>query len=274
MGNTECHVALITGCGKKDGIGAATARVLAARGVSVMVADIAPGGVANLHSRESDLAQDWQGVESLAQVIRHAGGTAQTTIGDVSDEADAARMVAQTTEQFGRLDILVNNAAAPQGADRNDIVDIPAEAWDLTMRINTRGCFLMSRAAVPFMRERNWGRIVNVSSQAAVKPGAKRCAYTASKAAILGFTSAIAFDLAPDGITVNAVLPGPIMTSRQLSTSREQYGDAAAGLAQRAKAIPAGRFGEPSEVAWLIAHLASDEAGFTTGQSIAVAGGW
>jgi NAD(P)-dependent dehydrogenase (short-subunit alcohol dehydrogenase family) len=91
----------------------------------------------------------------------------------------------------------------------------------------------------------------------------------------LGLHPALAHDLAPDGITVNAVLPGPIMTSRQLSTSREQFGDdVTAGFAERAKAIPAGRFGEPGEVASMIAYLTSEGASFTTGQAIAVSGGW
>jgi 3-oxoacyl-[acyl-carrier protein] reductase len=269
------RVALITGCGKRDGIGAATARLLASQGVRVLISDVIREGLSNLHSKDSDSESDWRGVASLAAAINDAGGIAATTLGDVSDEADAGRMVGHAIDIFGGLDILVNNAAAPQGADRNDIVDIPAEAWDQTIRINTRGCFLMSRAAVPIMRKERWGRIINLSSQAAVKPGPKRCAYTASKAAIIGFTSALAHDLAPDGITVNAVLPGPIMTSRQLSTSREQFGDdVTAGLAERAKAIPAGRFGEPGEVASMIAYLTSEGAGFTTGQAIAVSGGW
>ena len=181
------RVALITGCGKRDGIGAAPARLLASQGVRVLVSDIIKEGLSNLHSKDSD--SDWRGVASLAAAINDAGGIAATTLGDVSDEADAGRMVGHAIDIFGGLDILVNNAAAPQGADRNDIVDIPAEAWDQTIRINTRGCFLMSRAAVPIMRKERWGRIINLPSQAAVKPGPTRCAYTASKAAIIGFTS-------------------------------------------------------------------------------------
>ena len=154
---------------------------------------------------------------------------------------------------------LVNNAGAPQGADRNEIEDVPVAAWDLTMGVNARGCFLMSRAAVPVMRRAGWGRIVSVSSRAAFRPGAKRTAYAASKAAIVGFTKSLAFDLAPCGITVNAVLPGPIRTSRAISTNRREYGDdLEVGFRERAKAIPVGRFGTPDEVASMIAYLASD----------------
>ena len=178
-------------------------------------------------------------------------------------EADAGRMVEEVLARYGRLDILVNNAGAPQGADRNEIEDVPVEAWDLTMGVNARGAFLMSRAAVPAMRKAKWGRIVSVSSKAAFRPGQARATYAASKAAIVGFTKSLALDLAPYGITVNAVCPGPIRTSRAISTNRREYGDdLEIGFAERAKAIPVGRFGSPDEVAAMIAFLASDQAAF------------
>ena len=155
-------------------------------------------------------------------------------------------MVDEVLRRYGRLDILVNNAGAPQGADRNEIEDVPVEAWDLTMGVNARGCFLMSRAAVPAMRKAGWGRIVSVSSRAAFRPGAKRAAYAASKAAIVGFTKSLAFDLAPCGITVNAVLPGPdphlARDQHQPARIRRRPGGR---VPERAKAIPVGRFGTP-----------------------------
>ncbi len=170
---------------------------------------------------------------------------------------------------------LVNNAGAPQGADRNEIEDVPVEAWDRTFGVNARGCFLMSRAAVPAMRKAGWGRIVSVSSKAAFRPGHRRATYAASKAAIVGFTKSLALDLAPCGITVNAVCPGPIRTSRAISTNRREYGDdIEIGFRERAKAIPVGRFGSPEEVAAMIAFLASDQAAFVTGQAIGIDGGW
>src|SRR3954453_4460838 len=183
-------------------------------------------------------------------------------------------MVAEVIAQYGRLDILVNNAGAPQGADRNEIENVPVAAWELTMGVNAKGAFLMSRAAVTHMRMAKWGRIVSVSSKAAFRPGARRATYAASKAAIVGFTKSLALDLAPHGITVNAVCPGPIRTSRAISTNRREYGDdLETGFRERSKAIPVGRFGEPDEIASMIAYLASDEAAFVTGPAIGVDGG-
>ena len=156
-----------------------------------------------------------------------------------------------------------------------EIEDVPVEAWDLTMGVNAKGAFLMSRAAVPHMRKARFGRIVSLSSKAALRPGAKRATYAASKAAIVGFTKSLALDLAPFGITVNAVCPGPIRTSRAISTNRREYGDdLERGFRERSKEIPLGRFGEPDEIASMIAYLASDEAGFVTGQAIGIDGGW
>jgi 3-oxoacyl-[acyl-carrier protein] reductase len=272
---SETRVALITGCGKPVGIGNSTAHALSAAGVTVVVSDVSTTGLANEHNVQGDMDPNWRGVDSLVAALADAGGIASATLGDVSVEADAARMVDEVLRRHGRLDILVNNAGAPQGADRNEIEDVPLAAWDLTMGVNARGCFLMSRAAVPVMRKAGWGRIVSVSSRAAFRPGPKRVAYAASKAAIVGFTKSLAFDLASSGITVNAVMPGPIRTSRAISTNRREYGDnLEVGFRERARAIPVGRFGTPEEVASMIAYLASDQAAFVTGQAIGIDGGW
>src|ERR1700686_4186016 len=143
------RVALITGCGKSIGIGNSTARALAAKGVAVVVSDVRPAGVANEFNAPGDLDTNWGGVDSLVEEILKAGGIASAVLGDVREEADAQRMVGEVLSRYGRLDILVNNAGAPQGADRNEIEDVPVSAWDLTMGVNAKGAFLMARAAAP-----------------------------------------------------------------------------------------------------------------------------
>src|ERR1700722_10734605 len=131
MPNTG-RVALITGCGKPIGIGASTARALAAAGITVVVTDVAPAGLANEHNVQGDVDPSWNGVGSLVDQIEASGGQASSAIGDVSRESDARAMVETVLSRYGRLDILVNNAGAPQGADRNEIEDGPVEGREQT----------------------------------------------------------------------------------------------------------------------------------------------
>ena len=129
MNDSGKRVALITGCGKENGIGAATARRLADDGVTVVVSDVAAAGVANDRAMER-AGTGWQGLNTLVARIEEAGGQAHSLTGDVSSEEGAASLVARTLERYGRLDILVNNAGAPHGKDRGQIEDVPVSAWE------------------------------------------------------------------------------------------------------------------------------------------------
>jgi NAD(P)-dependent dehydrogenase (short-subunit alcohol dehydrogenase family) len=268
------RVALVTGCGKALGIGSATARELARVGHTVVVSDIEPEGIANDLDSDADRSASWKGMESLVQEIRSRGSEASSIMGDVSVEADTQRMVAEVLARYGRLDILVNNAGAPHGDDRGDIERVTLAAWERVMAVNVRGVFLMSRAGVGAMRKQRWGRIVNIASAIVKHAAPQRTAYTTSKAAVVGFTQSLALDVAEWGITVNAVCPGSIRTARAISSTRKAgWDDIEAGMRERAKGIPAGRHGEPHEVAAAVAFLVSDSSAYLTGTSIFVDGG-
>lgn len=267
------RVALITGCGKRVGIGGACARRLASMGVIVAVSDIEGAGVEETDAGVPS-APAWAGLDDLVREIETAGGTASAVVGDISDETDVQRLVDEVVDRHGRVDILVNNAAAPHGADRQDVQEVPTHAWDLQMDIGARGTFLMCRAVVPHMRAAGWGRIVNISSGASNRPSIHQVAYAATKSAVDGLTRALALDVAAEGITVNSVLPGQTRTSRSVSTNLREFGDdMEAAFAERSQQIPARRFGTVDEIAAAVAYFISEDAGFTTGQCLAVDGG-
>lgn len=258
------RVALVTGCGKRNGIGRQVALALAAAGDDLVVSDLEPQGVLNGYERPEDRDASWAGLPDLVRELEGLGASAASLLGDVRKPEDAEALVAGTVARYGRLDILVNVAGAPQGADTADIADVPLEAWDAVFDVNARGTFLMCRAAVPRMRERGWGRIVNISSMAGRRGIRRLAVYCASKAAVIGLSRAVALDVAAQGITVNAVCPGHIRTSRTRS---------AIPADQLAAQIPVGRYGEGRDVAGVVAYLASDAAAFVTAQAIAVDGG-
>jgi 3-oxoacyl-[acyl-carrier protein] reductase len=168
----------------------------------------------------------------------------------------------------------VNNAGAPHGADRAPITDVPLEAWRHQIDVNLTGCFLMIRAAMPHLLRGGYGRIINMSSGAALMGIPQRAAYSASKAGIIGLTRSVAAEVSRNGITVNAICPGAIATSRAAATAgREHEGAVDAGMAARAAATPVGRMGLPSDIASAVAFLASPESSYVTGQVWSIDGG-
>lgn len=259
-GPTPQRVALITGCALRDGIGAASARALAAAGFAVVVSDIHAGGVAPRVGKEHSEGE-WGGLSALVQEIEANGGKAAQTVGDISSEADANRMVKEAVDAFGSVDVLLNNAAAPQRF--GDIEELSLADWERVFAVNMHGTFLMTRAAVKHMRRRGWGRVINMASVSAEMGGATHSAFSASKAAVIGFSRSVAGDVGPQGITVNAICPGLILTARGRMAT-EKFG---------ADSIPVRRHGTPEDIAAVVAFLASDAAGYMSGEAIRVTGG-
>ena len=229
------RVALVTG--SAQGIGLATAEALAAAGVEVIGVDI----------REQP-----------------AGSVARAIHADLADPAAIERLVAEA----GPVDILVNNAAV---LIERSIDELTVDDWDLTMAVNLRAPFLLSRGFGGGMRERRWGRIINIASIAARTGGmTAAAAYAASKGGLVTLTRHFARNYGPDGVTVNAIAPAGIMTPMADAQERAHPGSRDAFLQQFALR----RHAQPSEVASVVAFLASDAAGYMTGATLDVNGGW
>jgi len=275
VGEFDGKIVLVTGCGRVRGMGRAIAVAFAKGGADVVATDIAPGGTRN-ESEEGleETRLGWKGLDSLAGEIQGLGRSALTLVGDVSRAADAERFVAEALTRFGHVDVLVNNAAAPHGADRRLLWEVPEEAWDLVLDVNLKGTFLMSRALIPHMLSRRSGRIINMASVSGKRGTARRGAYTASKFGVIGLTQAMAQELAALGITVNAICPGSVDTSRRESTSRRER-----ALAERDPSTPVlglpptGRIARPDDIARLALFFASEQCDHITGQAWNVDGG-
>jgi NAD(P)-dependent dehydrogenase (short-subunit alcohol dehydrogenase family) len=268
-------IVLVTGCARARGMGRAISLAFARAGADVVATDVAAGGTRNENEEGlEEIRLGWKGLESLAGEIEALGRRVLTVVGDVSCAADAERFVAEALARFGRVDVLVNNAAAPHGADRRLLWEVPEEAWDLVIDVNLKGTFLMSRAVIPHLLSRGRGRIINMASVSGKRGTARRGAYTASKFGVIGLTQVLAQELAGHGITVNAICPGSVDTSRRESTSRRER-----ALAERDPGAPVltlpptGRIAHPDDVARLALFLASEQSDHITGQAWNVDGG-
>jgi meso-butanediol dehydrogenase / (S,S)-butanediol dehydrogenase / diacetyl reductase len=276
MGGLTGKVALVTGCAGERGLGRAIARRLAAEGADLVLTDLAPKGIRTVPTKSQG---DWGGLDAVAAQIRAAGRRAVTALVDVRSADQIDRVVEAALRELGGIDILVNNAASPPGADRVPVVELTEEAWDTVLNVNLKGAFLCSQAIARVMLRRGiGGRIINIASDRAKVGTAILAAYCTSKFGLIGLTQSLAMELAPAGITVNAICPGGVDTERMDYLGRRPDGtyDEAlrrAEIARRAAAIPLGRFTSPEDVAEVAAFLASEGAGHITGQAINVSGG-
>jgi NAD(P)-dependent dehydrogenase (short-subunit alcohol dehydrogenase family) len=264
-------VALVTGCGRARGIGRSIALTLAAVGADVAVTDLVAAGVRN--EGEPTRGNGADGLDRVTEEITAMGRRAVAVTGDVADADHARAMVDTVVQHLGQVDILVNNAAAPHGADRTTSWEVPEAAFDAVMRTNVKGVFLMSGGVIRHLLARSApGRIVNIASVAGKVGVAQRATYCASKFAVVGLTQSMAQELAPHGITVNSVCPGAIGTDRNAATLQRGAATGDAG-AQAAGAAPVGRSGRPDDIARAVLFLVDPAADYVTGQSLVVDGG-
>jgi NAD(P)-dependent dehydrogenase (short-subunit alcohol dehydrogenase family) len=252
------RVAVVTG--GATGIGRAIAVKFAEQGSDVIIADI------NL----SD-------AEVTAREVRRAGRSGLAIRCDVSKAQEVRHVVAKAMEHYGKIDILVNNAGKGPGAvspDRLGVAHISEEEWDGLVAINLKGAFLFSREVVPHMKQRRYGKIINISSIGWILPPMPSAHYNAAKAGIVGLTLDMASELASWNINVNAILPGPTRTEFYTEMVKGYTEDEREGFFERlGRVTPLGRMGRPEDVAYAAVFLASDWADYITGACIPVSGG-
>jgi len=252
----EGKVALITGASR--GLGAATANLLAAEGARLAIS-----------------ARDADTLEATAADIRAASGAEVATVAqDLTEPGGADKVAAVALDAYGRIDILINSAGAARGGVFWEITD---EVWEQSLALKFFATMRMIRAVLPAMRTRKYGRIVTIVGNGGCQPGPRALPGGAANAALLALTSGLAREIAPDGIFINAVNPGPTMTDRWTGLFADMSSRTGRPMealkAEVEENIPLGRFGDPDEIARAVAFLASDCASNITGTSILCDGG-
>lgn len=244
-GRLKNRVAVVTGAAK--GIGKATAFKMTSEGAHVVLLDIL------------------EEVTCVADELNSTGQRALGVVGDISNKQQVDKMVKRIVEHFGTVDILVNNAGVVHPSPLEDVIE---EDWDAVVKVNLKGAFFCTQAVLPMMKKKCYGKIVNIGSRASLGK-LDRTVYAASKAGLIGMTRTWALELAPYGINVNYIGPGPIATDLFKLVNPENSERTKAII----NAIPLKRMGTPKDVANVISFFVSDEASFITGQTIFVCGG-
>ncbi len=243
-------VAIITGAG--SGMGRVAAQMFGAEGARVVVAEF-----------------DERTGRETVEMVSAAGGEASFIRTDVSTESDAAAMVAQALDRYGKVDVLYNNAGIMPEPDHS-VIDTDVATWDRVMAVNLRGVFLGCKYAIPRMLEHGSGSVINISSFVAlIGCSVPQDAYTASKGAVLSLTRSLAVQFGPRGVRSNAICPGPIETPLLMDWLLKDEGARNLRLARN----PTGRFGKPEEIVNVAIYLASDESRWTNGAHFVIDGG-
>jgi NAD(P)-dependent dehydrogenase (short-subunit alcohol dehydrogenase family) len=251
MGRLDGRIAIVTGGAK--GIGRHYSRALASEGARLMIADVVDG-----NEVVDEIARD------------HGANSAASTVTDVSDETAVTALVARTIERFGKIDILVNNAALFAVLHETKCTEIDAALWDRVMAVNLRGPFLMVKHVVPQMKARQYGKIINIGSGTAYRGVPMLLHYVTSKGGIVSFTRALSRELGEHGIRVNTLAPGFTMSDSVMQENPEHV-RTAQPRAIAGRAIP--RDEHPQDLLGALIFLASSDSDFITGQNIAVDGG-
>jgi NAD(P)-dependent dehydrogenase (short-subunit alcohol dehydrogenase family) len=251
MARLAGRTAIITGGAR--GIGAHYSRALAAEGAQIMIADIADG---------TGLAQEIAG--------RHGANSVASTVADVSDETSVKALVSASIERFGKIDVLVNNAALFAPLQETKCTEIDAELWDRVMAVNLRGPFLMVKHVVPHMIAAGYGKIINIGSGTAFRGIPWMLHYVTSKGGIMAFTRALARELGEHGIRVNTLAPGFTLSDTVMS---ENPGHVATARERAVQSRSLKRDEHPQDLLGALIFLASAESDFVTGQTVAVDGG-